>query len=74
MVDTTSSRRKRKLTCGSNDELPNHLADEESGDSTDEVRYSISRRQRTLRSRLTGRTGRLINLLLYVFNNLLCFV
>uniref|UniRef100_A0A1A9VVF7 WD_REPEATS_REGION domain-containing protein n=1 Tax=Glossina austeni TaxID=7395 RepID=A0A1A9VVF7_GLOAU len=57
MVDTTSSRRKRKLTCGSNDELPNHLADEESGDSTDEVRYNISRRQRTLRSRLTGRTA-----------------
>lgn len=46
-----SSRRKRKLQCDSDDESRNALG-EESGDS-DDVLFSINRRQRTVRSRLS---------------------
>ncbi|XP_065371561.1 DDB1- and CUL4-associated factor 10 homolog [Calliphora vicina] len=46
-----SSRRKRKLQCDSDDETRNGLG-EESGDS-DDVLFSINRRQRTVRSRLS---------------------
>ncbi|KAM7360960.1 DDB1- and CUL4-associated factor 10 homolog [Cochliomyia hominivorax] len=46
-----SSRRKRKIQCDSDEETRNGLG-EESGDS-DDVLFSINRRQRTVRSRLS---------------------
>nr|XP_013097944.1 unnamed protein product [Stomoxys calcitrans] len=51
-----SSKRKRKIICDSDEESNSGLGvGDESGDSTDGLRFSINRRQRVFRPRLPGR-------------------